>query len=212
MRPTAIRAAFVLLLAVARGVPAEALDARITEVRTVGPTVRASLDLHNLLSDKFRGILESGGALHVRVQTEMWEDRPLWDRLVRPALVTVFRIMRDPATAHIAISDAFGQVLSYPSFPQPLPLRVDVVPADAVTNAGRYYIRMIATVGTIAERDIDDAGEAVFGQDESSVSVGAVGKMVLRAVLQAADYLQSVSAEARTRRFEGRELRPGFRQ
>lgn len=212
MRPTAIRAAFLLLVVVTAGVPAEALDARISEVRTVGPTVRASLEVHNLLSDKFRGILESGGALHVRVQTEMWEDRPLWDRLVRPAIVTVFRIIRDPATAHIAIQDAFGQAQSYPSFPQPLPLRVDVVAAEAVGETGRYYIRMITTVGTIAERDIDDAGEAVFGQDEGTVSVGAVGKAVFRAVLQAADYLQSVSAEARTRRFEGRELRPGFRQ
>ena len=212
MRPTAIRAAFLLLVVVTAGVPAEALDARISEVRTVGPTVRASLDLHNLFSDKFRGILESGGALHVRVQTEMWEDRPLWDRLVRPAIVTVFRIIRDPATAHIAIQDAFGQVQSYPSFPHPLPLRVDVVAAEAVGETGRYYIRMITTVGTIAERDIADAGEAVFGQDEGTVSVGAVGKAVFRAVLQAADYLQSVSAEARTRRFEGRELRPGFRQ
>jgi hypothetical protein len=71
---------------------------------------------------------------------------------------------------------------------------------------------MVATIGTIAERDINDAGEAVFGQDEGSVSVGAVGKMVFRAVLQVADYLQSVSAEARTRQFHGRELRPGFRQ
>ena len=200
MRPTAIRAAFLLLVVVTAGVPAEALDARISEVRTVGPTVRASLEVHNLLSDKFR------------VQTDMREDRPLWDRLVRPAIVTVFRIIRDPATAHIAIQDAFGQAQSYPSFPQPLPLRVDVVAAEAVGETGRYYIRMITTVGTIAERDIDDAGEAVFGQDEGTVSVGAVGKAVFRAVLQAADYLQSVSAEARTRRFEGRELRPGFRQ
>lgn len=211
MRVTAIRAVFVLLLA-ARAIPAAALEARITEMRVVGPTVRASLDLHDLLSDKFRGILESGGALHVRVQTEIWEDRPLWDRLVRPALVTAFRIVRDPATAHIAISDAFGQVFSYPSFPQPVPLRVDVVPADAISETSHYYVRMIATVGTIAERDIDEAGTAVFGQDEGAVSVGAVGKMVFRAVLQAADYLQSVSAEARTRRFQGRELRPGFKQ
>lgn len=211
MRRIALRAAFVMLLA-SGAVPAAALEARITEMRTVGPTIRASLDLHDLFSDKFIKILEAGGALHVRVQTEIWEDRPLWDRLVRPALVTVFRIVRHPTTAHIAISDAFGQVMSYPSLPKPVPLRVDVVPADAVTESARYYVRMVATVGTIAERDIDDAGEAVFGQDEGSVGIGKMGKMVFRAVLQATDYLQSVSAEARTRHFHGRELRPGFRQ
>jgi hypothetical protein len=31
-------------------------------------------------------------------------------------------------------------------------------------------------------------------------------------VLQVSDYLQSISAEVRTRVFQGRELRPGFRQ
>jgi len=124
----------------------------------------------------------------------------------------VFRIVRDPGTAHIAISDAFGQVLSFPTLPQPVPLRLDVVPADAIRESNRYYVRMIATVGTIAERDIDDAGEAVFGQDESTVGLGRLGKAVFRAVLQITDYLQSVSAEARTRNFHGRELRPGFRQ
>jgi hypothetical protein len=212
MLATVFRPAFVVLLLLAGAVPTAAIEARITEMRTVGPMVRASLDLHDLLSDKFQRILEGGGALHVRVQTEMWEDRPLWDRLVRPALITVFRIVRDPATAHIAISDAFGQVLSFPAFPKPLSLRVDVVPADAIGESSRYYVRMIATVGTIAERDINDAGEAVFGQDEGTVSLGTMGKMVFRTVLQITDYLQSVSAEARTRRFDGRELRPGFRQ
>ena len=211
MRTKVIRTAFVVIITVAITTPAAAMDARISEMRTVGPMIRASLDLHDLLSDNFRRILEGGGALHLRVQAEMWEDRPLWDRLVRPALVTVFRIVRDPTTAHIAISDAFGQVLSFATFPQPVALRVDVAPADAVTDNSRYYVRMVATVGTIAERDIDDAGDAVFGQDEGSVSLGTVGKMVFRAVLQVTDYLQSVSAEARTRRFHGRELRPGFR-
>ena len=65
-----------------------------------------------MFPEKFRQILQSGGSLHMRVQAELWEDRPVWDRLVRPAIVTVFRIVRDPATAQIAISDAFGPVLS----------------------------------------------------------------------------------------------------
>lgn len=202
----------VLLAWVVAAAPAFALEARVSEVRTVGPRVRAAIDLRDLFPEKFRRILQSGGALHMRVQAELWEDRPVWDRLVRPAIVTVFRIVRDPATAQIAISDAFGPVLSAAAYPDMVPVRVDVAPADAIAEGSRYYLRMIATVGTIAERDIEDTGEAVFGRDEGTVSLGKVGKFLFHAVLQVSDYLQSISSEARTRVFHGRELRPGLRQ
>jgi hypothetical protein len=43
------------------------------------------------------------------------------------------------------------------------------------------------------------------------VSLAAVGKMLFRAVLQASDYLQSVSSETRTRELAGREVRAGIR-
>ena len=71
----------------------------MAEIRTVGPSVRASIEMRQVFSEKFRQIVQSGGALHVRVQAELWEDRPLWDRLVRPALVTVFPNAREPASA-----------------------------------------------------------------------------------------------------------------
>ena len=200
-----------LIASIAGAAPASALEARVSEVRTVGPKVRAALDLRDVFPEKFRQILQSGGSLHMRVQAELWEDRPVWDRLVRPAIVTVFRIVRDPMTAKIAISDAFGQVLSVAEYPDVVPLRVDVAPADAVSDGSRYYLRMIATVGTIAERDIEDTGEAVFGRDEGTVSLVKVGKFLFNTVLQVSDYLQSVSSEVRTRVFQGRELRPGIR-
>ena len=200
-----------LIASMAGAAPASALEARVSEVRAVGPKVRAALDLRDVFPEKFRQILQSGGSLHMRVQAELWEDRPVWDRLVRPAIVTVFRIVRDPATAKIAISDAFGQVLSVAEYPDVVPLRVDVAPADAVSDGSRYYLRLIATVGTIAERDIEDTGEAVFGRDEGTVSLVKVGKFLFHTVLQVSDYLQSISSEVRSRVFQGRELRPGFR-
>ena len=205
------RACVLLVGLVAAAAPAHALEARVSEVRTVGPKVRAALDLRDLFPQKFRQILESGGSLHLRVQAELWEDRPVWDRLVQPAIVTVFRIVRDPTTAQIAMSDAFGRVLSAAAYPDTVPVRVDVAPADAVAEGKRYYLRMIATVGTIAEREIEDTGAAVFGRDEGTVSLGKVGRFLFNAVLQVSDYLQSVSSEVRTRVFHGRELRPGFR-
>jgi len=190
---------------------ADALETHVAEIRTVGRTVRASFEMKQVFSDKFRQILQSGGALHVRVQSELWEDRPLWDRLVRPALVTVFKIVRDPASSEIAISDAFGKVFSIAAFPEALPLQIDVVPADAIGDNDRYYLRLVTTVGTIAERDIEETGNAVFGKDEGNLSLGKVGKFLFHTVLQVSDYLQSVTAEAKSRIFRGRELRPGVR-
>lgn len=186
-----------------------ALEARILEVRAVGPMVRARIDLRDLFPQKFRDIVNGGGALHVRIQAELWEDRPLWDRVVRPALVSVFRIARDPATSRIAVSDAVGLVQSSDAVPDPLSLRVDVAPADAMGDDSRYYLRLMATIGTLAEKDIEAASDAAFGQDDGSVSIGTVGKVIFNAVLQATDYLQSVTTEATSARMTGREIRGG---
>lgn len=213
MRSRPAIAAFVgLALAVALPVPLIALEARIAELLTVGRTVRAAVDLRDMFPTNYRDLLQGGGALHVRVQAELWEDRTMWDRLVRPGAVTVFRIVRDASTAQLAMSDASGPVASFPGYPESIQLRVEVVAADAVSDGTRYYLRLITTIGTIAEREIEDTGDAVFGRDDSSVSIAKVGKVLFRTVLQVTDYMQSVSAETRTRVFHGRELRPGLRQ
>jgi hypothetical protein len=209
-RTSCLRAFIVTVLLVPCIIQAAALEARVAEIRIVGPTVRASVELRQSLPDKLKQVVQAGGSLHVRLQTEMWEDRAIWDKIVRPASITVYRIARDPVTSQIAVSSPYGRT-AYPDLPERLQLRVDVIPADAVSDDGHYYLRMIVTVGTIAEREIQNAGDAVFGQDESTVSLGTVGKFIFNTVLQATDYLQSVSAEARSRRFEGRELRPGIK-
>jgi hypothetical protein len=201
-------ACLVIVVVMNAAVPALALEARILEIRIAGKTLLASIDLTDTLPDKLRRVLEQGGALHVRIQAELWEDRPVWDKLVRPALVTVFRIVRDPTTTHIAISDAVGPVLSGAPLPNPLSLRVNVAPADALNDGGRYYIRMLATVGTLGEREAEDTGAAVFGKDEGTVSIGKVGKLIFNTVLQASDYMQSVSDDARSNTFRKKEVTP----
>jgi hypothetical protein len=183
-----------------------AFEARVVEFRAVGPLVRATIDLRDVFSQKFSDILTAGGSLHVRIQTELWEDRPLWDRVVRPALVSVFRIVRDPTTAQIVISDTVGLVQAAATAPNPLSLRVDVAQASAVSSESRYYLRLVATVGTLNERDIREAGDAAFGQDDGTVSIGKMGRLVLNAVLQATDYLQSVTSEATTQGMSGRDI------
>lgn len=186
---------------------AHALEARVGEIRITGQTVIASVDLREFLPEKLAQVLQSGGPLYLRVQAELWEDRPVWDRLVRPALLSVFRIVRDPATSRIAISDAVGEIMSFTQIPDPLSLRVNAAPAEAIADEAKYYLRIVATLGTLAEREVEEAGAAVFGQNRG-VGLGALGRFIFTTVVQAGDYLQSVSTEARTASFRRRDILP----
>lgn len=193
----AIAAALVLLVAA----HVYAFESTVAELRVAGPSLRASVELRDAFPEKFREVLGSNGSLYVRIQTELWEDRPLWDRLVRPALVSVFRIARNPATKEIAVADEAGPLVSFAQLPDVFSLRVEVAPADSLDADSSYYVRLVTTIGTIAEREIEESGAAVFGRDDRSVGLGRVGRFIFRAVLQATDYLQSVSAESRSGKF-----------
>ena len=74
-------------------------------------------------------------------------------------------------------------------------------------TTSRYYLHVIATLGTLAERDVDTVGDAVFGRESEANGIGSLGRLVVRTALQISDYLQSVSAEARSRRMSGADLR-----
>ena len=69
-----------------------------------------------------------------------------------------------------------------------------------------YYVHVVATLGKLAERDADDIGDAVFGRPTESNSLGSLGRTLFRTVLQVSDYLQSVTAEANSRRISGRDV------
>ncbi|HEU4691777.1 MAG TPA: hypothetical protein VFS23_25610 [Vicinamibacterales bacterium] len=199
-----------LIVWLAAGVSAYSMETRILELRAVGPTLRASLDLRDIFSEKFLEVLDGGNPLHVRIQAELWEDRPVWDKLVRPAIVSAFRIIRDP-NKHITVQDPFGVIASLPDNATPVPLRVEVAPTSLVNDATKYYLKLVATVGTIQAEEAVDTGEAVFGGDDSTISVARFGKLIFNTVVQVADYLQSVTSEARTRPFTGREARAGLK-
>ena len=53
---------------------------------------------------------------------------------------------------------------------------------------------------------MNEAGDAVFGNDAEANRLGSLAKLVFRTVLQVSDYLQSVSAETRGRRTAGAEI------
>jgi hypothetical protein len=75
-----------------------------------------------------------------------------------------------------------------------------------VSASARYYVHVIATLGTLAEREVDDVGDAVFGKPPDSNSLGSLGRLMFRTVLQISDYLQSVSAETRSRKVAGSDI------
>ena len=191
----------VLLLAT----PAAALDVQIKDVRGPGATVTATIELRDVLPDRFRKTLDAGETLHLRLQAELWESRPVWDRLVYPAIVRVFRFRRTPS-AGLSITDPSGATTTYAAPPRAMPVVVELGDAVRLAAAERYYVHAVATIGTLAEREVNEAGDAVFGSDAEANRLGSLAKMVFRTVLQLSDYLQSVSAETRGRRTAGAEI------
>jgi len=191
--------------------PASALDARLTEIRVAGGSIRASLEIRDLFPAKFQTVLEEGGAIYLRLQLELWQNRSVWDKLVHPAIISVFRIVLDPSTRLVRVADEYGEVSRQPAWQEPLTLTLDLGRADALTDAAQYYVRVLATLGTIAEKESTQAGRVVFGDDDSAVSIASVGKILFRAVLQVNDYLQSVSADVRTRPMAGRTIKAGVK-
>jgi len=174
-----------VLLAAAR---ATALEVHIKDVRTGSSTLHASFELRDIVPDRFTRVLDENGALHLRLQAELWESRPVWDRLVYPAIIRVIRMTRDTPPSN------------------PMPVTLDLGKTDRITASGRYYLHVIATLGTLAERDVDEVGDAVFGRPSETNSLGSLGRAIFRTALQISDYLQSVSAEARTKKIAGSEL------
>jgi len=201
----------VLLLALGHAAQAIALETKLVELRVAGGSLFAGLELKDLFPAKFQAVLEDGAAIHLRLQIELWEDRPVWDKLAQPAVISVFRMVLDPQSRVVRVADQYGEVSRQPAWQEPLSLRIDLGRADSLGDGARYYVRALATLGTIVEKETAKASSVVFGDDESSVSIAAMGKMLFHAVLQVNEYLQSVSAETRSREMSGRELKAGVK-
>ncbi len=210
-RRVALRTVLTAFLALGLARPAAALEARITEIRVAGGSVFAALELRDVFPEKFRAVLEDRAAIHLRLQIELWEDRPVWDKLAHPSAVSVFRMVLDSDTHVVRVADRYGEVSAMPAWQEPLALRLDLGRADALGDGTQYYVRVMATLGTIAEKESTTASNAVFGDDDSSLSIAGMGKMLFHAVLQVNEYLQSVSTETRTRALAGRELKAGVK-
>ena len=168
--------------------PVSALEVHIKTVGSGSQVVHVTIELRDIIPDRFRKVLDENGTIHLRLQAELWESRPVWDRLVFPAILQAVSIRRD-------------------NLPPALwPVTLDLGKTDRIITAGKYYVHVIATLGTLAERDAEDVGDAVFGRESESNSLGSLGRLVFRTALQLSDYLQSVTAEAKTKKFAGNDL------
>jgi len=196
--------AFVLVLSIAAR--AAALDVRVKTLVARDSVVTAVIDLRDLLPDRFIRMLDGGGVLHLRIQAELWQSRPVWDRLVYPATVYVLRLTRTSAGRDLTVTDPAGQAITYTTIPDPMPITLEIGKTDRLVDSEQYYLRVIATLGTIADRDIDQFGDAVFGSAADGGGLGSLGRIVFRKMLEIGDYLQSTTAETRGRKIAGREV------
>jgi hypothetical protein len=199
-------AAFACLCALSIATEAAALGVEVKDLRSAAADVIASIELRDVLPDRFRQTVERGGVVHLRIHAEVWERRPVWDRLVYPAVVRVYRLAMTPSGRQFAVYDPDGSATEHAAIPNPLPLAIRVGSPDRLASAARYYAKVIATLGTLAEREIDNAGDAVFGRPEESTGLGAFGRVVFKKVLEIGDYLQSVSAQGISRNINGGQI------
>lgn len=189
-RRTLLSLAFLALTA-GGATAAAPLDVSVKDIHASASTVRTTIQLRDVVPDRFKKVIDRGGQLHLRVQAELWEKRPVWDRLVYPAIVQILRLGGFNGTAAVK---------------NPLELTLDLGSRDRVVTAEEYYVHIVSTIGTLAEREVDDVGDAVFGRETDASGLASFGRTVFRTALKISDYLQSVSADVKSKKMSGSEI------
>ncbi len=190
-------------------VPIQALEARVTNLRIAGPRVSAAVEVSGLLRDTFLKLVRDGRAVFVQLEAALWEDRRVFDRIVITTAPTTWRLDRDAASAGVVLQDQHGGMVRHADISQPLSLRVDLGPAARVADDATYYVNASVTAATVDERDIDRAGQAIFGDEQSGAGLASLGRFVFRTLLRMGKYLESATTTVTSRRVSGREIRNG---
>jgi hypothetical protein len=204
--PLLVLAVALTLAAMRPASAASPFDVQVAAPRAADDTVRTTIQLRDVLPDRFRKLVAEGGVLHLRVQTELWQSRPTWDRLVYPAIVRILRFARGQTERDVTVTDAGGALASYTRLPNPMPLAVEIGGSERLNTTDKYYVHAVATLGMLADRETEEVGDALFGRESEAGALGSLGRAVFRSVLQISDYLHSISAEARSAAVAGREI------
>jgi hypothetical protein len=195
-----------LVMAAVRASAASPFDIQVSTPRVPANAVSTTIQLRDVLPDRFRKLLEGGGVLHLRVQTELWQSRPTWDRLVYPAIVRVFRFARGQSGREVTITPTGGTASTYTAMPNPMPIAIDMGGPERLNATDYYYVHAVATLGTLADREDENVSDALFGRESETGTLGSLGRLMFRKVLQISDYLQSVTAEAKSGTLPGGEI------
>jgi hypothetical protein len=204
MRPSLAVTTACLLLA---SVEALAVGGKVLELRTASGRLVAAVELSDPFSSSHRAILEKGGALHVRIEAAVWEDRAIFDRPVEGPRVSVLRVIRKPDGSAIGLVDQNGTLTTYKPYPNRLRLELDTCALTHLADDARYYVDAAVTIGSLGEDELDEANEAVFG-GEDPAGLKRIGKFLLNSVLQVKDYVGSASTDVRSSRFTKKSLKP----
>jgi hypothetical protein len=204
------RKAIVTLMCVAvvsARAPLAALELRVTQIRAGGARVSAAFEVRDLLRDSFLKLVQDGRAVFLQLEAELWEDRRVFDRIIIAVPPVTWRIDREPAGGGVLLLDQNGGSVRHGDLRQPLALRVDIGPASRVEDDATYYLHATMTAATVDEGDIDRAGEAIFGDEQSARGLAGLGRFVFRTLLRMGKYFESATAEVTSRRLSGRDIR-----
>ena len=187
---------------------AAALEMRVDDIRAASTRVAATLELRDLLGDRFLDIVKQGQSIFLQLQAELWEQRRLADRLALTTPALTYRIAGDGASGMV-ITSQFGDRATHADVRVPVPLRVDLGPASVLADERAYYLRAQVTLATIADRDIDQFGTAIFGDPQSAAGLAGLGRFVFGTLLRIGKYFESESAETTSGRYSGLRIRSG---
>ena len=187
---------------------AAALEMRVEQVRAASARVAATLELRDLLRDRFLDIVKQGQSIFLQLQAELWEERRLADRLALTTPALTYRIAGDGSSG-LVITSQFGERVTHTDARLPVPLRVDVGPASVLVDDRAYYLRAQVTLATIADRDIDQFGTAIFGDPQSAAGLAGLGRFVFGTLLRIGKYLESESADVTSGRYSGLQIKVG---
>lgn len=189
--------------------PAAAIEARVTRLRVVGPRVSAGVEISDLLQDKFLTLVRGGRAVFLQLEAALWEDRRVFDRIVITLPPATWRVDRDPASVGVLLQDQHGGLVRHADIRQPLSLGLDLGPATRIQEDAVYYLHTRVTAASVDQRDIDRAGEAIFGDDRAGSGLAGLGRFVFKTLLRVGQYLESATTEVSSRRLSGRDIKRG---
>jgi hypothetical protein len=202
-----------LLALVVTGVfvrPADALEVRVSRVGVTASRVVATVELRDLLRDRFLQVVQQGRALFLQVQADLWEDRRLGDRLALTTPALAYRIDRAGAGG-IVVTDQSGTRADHPEVIAPVQVTVDLGPAGVLADERSYYVQVTVTAATVEERDLQQASAAFLGDPQSAEGLAGLGRFVFQTLLRIGQYLDASSATARSRAVTGVAIRAGSR-